>query len=295
MGMASGRAAGQGLRPLITVCPGISADTPLPAHAMNLLDSFFRSSIGRKVIMAVTGLVLFGFVIGHLTGNLQIFQHPDRINGYAQFLHNLGPLLWVARIGLLVAVGLHVWAATVLTLENRRARGPERYAVRTWLRATISSRYVRWTGYIVLAFVVYHLAHFTFGVTDPSDFKSAHRYVMRDDYAMLGLPAIKAGTEVANVYLMVYRGFESVPVSIFYIVAVGLLSLHLLHGVDSLFQTVGLRSEKWGGTLRKLVATICVLYFIGNLAIPAAIMTGWLEPHPHAGVHEAKMAEGPKN
>ncbi|HYC69869.1 MAG TPA: succinate dehydrogenase cytochrome b subunit [Opitutaceae bacterium] len=252
---------------------------------MNLLGSFFRSSIGRKVIMAVTGLVLFGFVIGHLTGNLQIFQHPDRINGYAQFLHNLGPMLWVARIGLLVAVVLHIWAATALTIENRQARGPENYAVRTWLRATISSRYVRWTGYIVAAFIVYHLAHFTFGATDPADFKGQHRYVMQDDYAMFGLPAIKAGTEVGNVYLMVYRGFESVPVSIFYIVAVGLLSLHLLHGVDSVFQTFGLRSEQWGGALRRLVAVICVLYFVGNLAIPAAIVTGLLKPHPAAQVH----------
>lgn len=258
---------------------------------MNLLGSFFRSSIGRKVIMAVTGLILFGFVLGHLTGNLQIFQHPDRINGYAEFLQNLGPLLWLVRLVLLAAVVLHIWAATVLTLENRQARGPEGYAVRTWLRATFASRYIRWTGYIVAAFILYHLAHFTFGVTDPADFKSAHRYTMRDDYAIFGLPAVKAGTEVGNVYRMVYRGFESVPVSLFYIVAVGLLSLHLLHGVDSLFQTLGLRSEKWAGALRRGVLVICVLYFLGNLAIPAAIVTGTLKPHPAAGI----KAEGPKD
>lgn len=258
---------------------------------MNLLGSFFRSSIGRKVIMAVTGLILFGFVIGHLTGNLQIFQHPDRINGYAEFLHNLGPLLWTARIGLLVAVVLHIWAATVLTIENRQARGAEPYAVKTWLRATLSSRYVRWTGYIVAAFILYHLAHFTFGMTDPADFKGAHRYTMQEDYAMFGLPAVKAGTEVGNVYLMVYRGFESVPVSAFYIIAVGLLSLHLLHGVDSLFQTIGFRSEQWAGALRKAVMVICVLYFLGNLAIPAAIVSGVLKPHPAAGI----KAEGMRN
>jgi succinate dehydrogenase / fumarate reductase, cytochrome b subunit len=257
---------------------------------MNLLGSLFRSSIGRKVIMAVTGLALFGFVIGHLVGNLQIFQHPDQINGYAVFLHNLGPLLWVARIGLLVCVGLHIWAATALALENKRARGGQDYAVRTWLRATVSSRYIRWTGYIVGAFIVYHLAHFTFGVTHPEDFKGAHRYVLQSDYAVLGVPAVKAGTEVGNVYLMVYRGFESPLVSLFYIVAVGLLSFHLLHGVDSLFQTLGLRSEKWAGTLRRTAAVVCLAYFFGNLAIPGAILTGLLKPHPAAQVHAASAA-----
>ena len=89
---------------------------------MNLVGSFFGSSIGRKILMAVTGVILIGFVVGHLVGNLQVFQDPDHLNGYAQFLHQLGPLLWVARIGLIMAVVIHIWAATVLTLENKKAR-----------------------------------------------------------------------------------------------------------------------------------------------------------------------------
>lgn len=258
---------------------------------MSLLAHLFRSSIGRKIIMAVTGVILVGFVIGHLVGNLQIFSHPDKINGYAEFLHQTGPLLWVARLGLLVAVGLHIWAATVLTLENKRARGGDDYATKHWLRATAASRYIRWTGYVVLAFIVYHLAHFTFGATDAADFKTNHAYVMAHDYSVMGLTAVKAGTEVPNVYLMVYRGFESAPVAIFYIIAVGLLSFHLLHGLDSLFQTLGLRSAQWAGALRKVVALLCLAYFLGNLVIPAAILSGALKPHPAAQVHSAVTAQ----
>lgn len=241
--------------------------------------------------MAVTGLVLIGFVFGHLIGNLQIFAHPDKINGYAEFLHQTGDLLWIARLVLLAAVGLHIWAATVLTLENKRARGDEGYATKHWLRATMASRYIRWTGYVVLAFILYHLAHFTFGVTDAADFKTQHAYVMTHDYSVMGLTAVKAGAEVPNVYLMVYRGFESAPVAIFYIIAVGLLSLHLLHGFDSLFQTLGLRSAQWAGALRKVVVLLCVVYFLGNLAIPGAILTGKLQPHPAAQVHGSLAAQ----
>lgn len=251
---------------------------------MSLITNLFCSSIGRKIIMALTGLILVGFVVGHLVGNLQIFAHPDKINGYAQFLHQTGPLLWVARIGLLVAVGLHIWAATVLSLENRRARGPESYGVKNWIKASFASRYIRWTGYIVLAFIVYHIAHFTLGVTDPADFKDRHAYVLTTDYTVLGFSAVPAGAEVPNVYLMVYRGFQSAPVAIFYIVAVGLLSFHLLHGLDSLFQTLGLRSTAWSGWLRKLVALLCLGYFLGNLAIPAAILSGALPQHSAAVV-----------
>ncbi|MCW5549459.1 MAG: succinate dehydrogenase cytochrome b subunit [Opitutaceae bacterium] len=251
---------------------------------MSLIANLFRSSVGRKILMALTGLILVGFVVGHLVGNLQIFAHPDKINGYAQFLHQTGPLLWVARLGLLAAVVIHIWAATMLTLENKRARGPEAYAVKTWLRASLASRYIRWTGYIVLAFIVYHLAHFTLGVTDPADFKDRHAYVLQQDYTVMGFTTVPAGTTVPNVYLMVYRGFESAPVAVFYIIAVGLLSFHLLHGLDSLFQSLGLRSAAWSGWLRRLVALLCLGYFLGNLAIPAAILSGALPLHPAAQV-----------
>ncbi|MCC6415296.1 MAG: succinate dehydrogenase cytochrome b subunit [Opitutaceae bacterium] len=257
---------------------------------MSPLAALFRSSIGRKFLMALTGVILAGFAIGHLVGNLQIFSHPDKINGYAQFLHQTGGLIWAVRLVLLASVVIHIWAATVLTIENRRARGTDYDGGKRWIKATLASRYIRWTGYVVLAFILYHLAHFTFGVTDPADFKARHAYVMRHDYAVAGFPVVAAGTAVDNVYLMVYRGFESAPVALFYIIAVGLLSFHLLHGIDSLFQTIGWRSTTWAKALRKVVALVCLLYFLGNLAIPAAILSGVLPPHPDAQVAPAVAA-----
>ena len=176
--------------------------------------------------MALTGLILVGFVVGHLVGNLQIFQDPDHINGYAAFLHQMGPLLWVARIVLLISVGIHIWAATALALENKQARtgnGPA--TAKHWIQATLSSRFVRWTGYVVLAFVIYHLAQFTLGVAGSAQFKeNLPRYVMAADYRVAGFPVIKAGAEVLDVHSMVILGFQNPIVSVFYIVAVGLLS-----------------------------------------------------------------------
>lgn len=256
---------------------------------MNVIGRLFSSSIGRKFLMALTGLVLIGFVIGHLVGNLQIFQDPDHINGYAQFLHHLGPLLWVVRIGLLVCLAIHVWAATVLTLESRAARGGEPYAKERWLRAAVSSRYMRLSGYVVLAFVVYHLAQFTLGVggrfTEEASFKAnLPLYTMKSAYHVAGVPVVEAGTQVLDVHSMVILGFQSPIVSLFYIIAVGLLAVHLRHGSDSLFQTLGWRSGRWSGGLRKVTLAFAILYFIGNLIIPGAVLTGMqgLRPGYHA-------------
>lgn len=247
---------------------------------MHLFGLFFRSSIGRKILMAVTGLILIGFVVGHLVGNLQVFQDPDHLNGYAQFLRQLGPWLWVARVVLLVSVGLHIWAATALTLENNRARGPEPYSVKYTIRATLASRTMRLTGYVVLAFVLYHLAHFTWGaVSQPTYKDNLELYTMQSDYRFGGIPVVKAGAEVHDVHEMVVLGFQQPIVSLFYIVAVGLLSFHLLHGFDSLFQTLGLRSGRWSGCLRKFTVLFCLVYFLGNIAIPGAVLIGSLRPH----------------
>jgi succinate dehydrogenase / fumarate reductase, cytochrome b subunit len=257
---------------------------------MKLAGSLFRSSIGRKILMAVTGIVLIGFVVIHLAGNLQVFGSPDLINGYAHFLHQLGPTLWVGRIVLLVSVAIHIWAATVLTLENRRARGEAvRYDAKHTIRATLASRTMRWTGYIVLAFVFYHLAHFTWGKAQTETFKEtlAH-YKMAADYHMFGYPAVLANTDVLDVHSMVILGFRNTLVSLFYIVAVGLLSYHLLHGFDSMFQTFGLRSGKWSGALRKISVIFCLAYFLGNLAIPGAVLLGKLQPR--AEVKTARVA-----
>lgn len=231
--------------------------------------------------MAVSGIVLIGFVIGHLVGNLQIFSHPDQINGYAAFLHDLGPLLWVARIGLLVAVVIHVWAAAVLTIENKRARGVSGYGYKHTIQATLASRTMRWTGVVVLAFIVYHLAHFTLGGVHAETFKAnLPSYTMTSDYHLAGFPVIAAGAQVLDVHSMVVYGFKNVAVSVFYIVAVGLLSLHLLHGVDSMFQTLGWRNHKWAGALRKVAVLFCALYFLGNLAIPASVLLGKVDLRP---------------
>lgn len=234
--------------------------------------------------MAVTGVILTGFVIGHLVGNLQIFAEPDHINGYGAFLHQLGPLLWVARIVLLASALLHIWAATVLTMENHAARDVK-YDVAHTLRATLSSRLMRVSGVVVLAFLLYHLAHFTLGFTQVATFKeSLPHYTLTTDFKVAGFVTVRAGTETFDVYNMVVLGFQNKVVSLFYIIAVGLLSLHLLHGADSMFQTIGWRSEKWAGALRKLVVLFCVVYFVGNLAIPGAVLLGKLKVHDPARV-----------
>jgi len=238
--------------------------------------------------MAVTGVILIGFVVGHLVGNLQVFGDPDHLNGYAAFLHQLGPLLWVTRIFLMVSVVIHIWAATVLTLENHAAR-KIKYGVKHTIRATLSSRLMRWTGVVVLAFLFFHLAQFTLGFTSTASFKeNLPHYTMTSDYRVAGFLAVKSGSEVLDVYNMVILGFQQPVVAVFYILAVGLLSLHLLHGADSLFQTLGWRAAKWGGSLRKIVIIFCAAYFLGNLAIPGAVVLGKLQVHEPARLAAGK-------
>lgn len=255
---------------------------------MRLIGNLFHSSIGRKFLMAATGLVLVGFITGHLAGNLQIFAHPDKINGYAHFLQSLGPALWAVRLFLLTCAAIHIWAAVVLTLESKAARGPKNYAVRKWISASLASRYMRWTGVVVLAFILYHLAHFTIGVAGHETFKSElPHWTLQESVREFGFPLAEKGTEVHDVYSMVFLGFANSPVnpygwlvSLFYVIAVGLLSVHLWHGIDSMFQTFGWRNARWSTGLGRLVKLYCLLYFLGNLAIPGAILTGIAKPSP---------------
>jgi len=224
---------------------------------MNLLTAIFGTSIGKKVLMALTGIILVGFVFGHLVGNLQIFGPPEKINHYAHLLESLGNGLWVVRGVLLVSVLLHIWSATVLTVENMRAR-PDNYEARKTIQASYASRTMRWSGVIVFAFILYHLAHFTVRVIHP-EFNAWT--VQLDD-----------GTVVRDVYRMIVAGFSNPLVSGFYILSIALLSLHLSHGISSLFQSLGLRTEGWGGFLDKLAVLLSWGYFLGNAAIPLYCM-----------------------
>jgi succinate dehydrogenase / fumarate reductase cytochrome b subunit len=215
-------------------------------------SGFLASTIGRKVVMAVTGLILFGFVLGHMLGNLQVYQGPEALNSYAKFLREVlhGAGLWIARIGLLVAAVLHIWAATSLTLANRAAR-PVGY--RKWKprESTYASRTMRWSGVIVLLFVIYHLLHFTTGTVHP-DFVEG------------------------DVYHNFITGFRSVPASIVYIVAMLLLGLHLHHGLWSMLQTLGLSHPRWKKLAQGGAALFAAVIVIGNISFPLAVLFGFL-------------------
>ena len=212
--------------------------------------AFLSSTIGRKAVMAVTGLVLVGFVIGHMVSNLLLYQGPEALNEYAawlrEFLHGWG--LWLARAGLLAAVLLHIASAVSLTREEQAAR-PVRY--RRWkaTNATYASRTMRWGGVIILAFVVYHLLHFTFG--------SAHPDFVEGD-----------------VYHNVVSGFRSFPVVLFYLVAMSMLALHLRHGIWSMFQTLGLSHPRWLLATQATAYAIAVVVYLGNVSFPLSVFFG---------------------
>lgn len=224
---------------------------------MNLLGSLFTSSIGRKFLMAATGLVLFGFVTGHLVGNLQIFLPPEKINHYGHLLESLGAGLWAIRLFLLACLVLHIWLAVQLTLENRAAR-PEAYGADKVNRATLASRVMARTGLVVLAFIVYHLWHFTIRGGHPE--WSDRTYLLAD------------GTLVRDVHTMMVQGFSHAGVSFFYILAVGLLAYHLVHGISSMFQSLGLKNETWTRGLEGFAKIYCWAYFILNALIPLSVL-----------------------
>lgn len=212
--------------------------------------------------MALTGLVLFGFVTGHLVGNLQIFLPPAKINAYAHMLESLGAGLWLIRGFLLLCLILHVWLAIQLTLENRAAR-PQAYGVEHVNRATLASRIMARTGLVVLAFVPFHLAHYTLRV-GRADW-SEHTFRLTD------------GTLVRDVHTMMVQGFSHWLVSGFYVIAVGILAYHLSHGIVSALQTLGLKNEKWTGQVERFSVAYCWLYFLLNAAIPLAVLGGFVK------------------
>lgn len=224
---------------------------------MNILVRAYRSSLGKKYIMALSGLALFLFVIGHMAGNLQIFAGRDSINAYAKFLKSNPGLLWSARAGLLVLVIAHIITAVQLVSENREAR-PVAYEKGRPTAASLASRTIFISGLIIFAFVVYHLLHFTFGVTDP-------------EYLQLHDPTDPLRHDV---YGMMVQGFSNPVVSAFYIISMGLLCLHLSHGVSSMFQSLGIRNRSNLRAIHRVARIAAVIIFIGNVSIPIAILAG---------------------
>ena len=225
-----------------------------------IIRAFCRSSIGRKIIVAVTGLILILFLIGHLLGNLQIFLPPEWINSYAQHLRDLGPLLWVIRGFLLLTVILHIYFTILLTIENRRAR-PKRYKAKEHVKATWASRHMAISGLVVLAFIIFHLLHFT-----------AHKF--NPQFPLLKNDPLNR----YDVYSMMVYGFQNVWVSAFYIFSLFLLTLHLTHGSSSFFQSLGLNNKRLTPRLAIGGRVFAWLLFIGYSAIPVAIMLGYIKP-----------------
>lgn len=234
--------------------------------------------------MAITGAGLFGFIIAHLLGNLLVFAGPAALNEYAKKLHDLGPLLWVARLGLLGMVGLHIWSAIKLTAENREARSVE-YASeplpvdrhrRDDIVAKFAARTMIFSGLIIAAFAFYHLAHYTWkvpqvnGVSD--DFET---YYVEPD--MVTSTKGEGGQDPVDVYRMVITGFKVPWVTGFYVVAIALLCFHLSHGLSAMFQSLGIKNKIYGKWIDCGAKGAAVLIFLGYTTIPLAVIAGILK------------------
>ena len=212
------------------------------------------------MIVAVTGVILIVFVIGHLLGNLQIFLGPEWINAYSQHLRDLGPLLWLIRILLLITVVLHIYFTILLAIENRRAR-PEKYRDRSYVKANWASRHMVVSGLVVLAFIIFHLLHFTARKFNPQ-------------FPLLKLDPLNR----YDVYSMMVYGFQNIYVSSFYILGLFLLTLHLTHSSSSFFQSLGLNNQRLRPRLA-IGGRICAwLLFIGYSSIPIAVLLGFIQP-----------------
>jgi len=224
---------------------------------MSGLKKTFSSSVGTKTVMALSGLGLVGFVIAHMIGNLQVFAGPEKLNAYAKTLKDLGPGLWVARLGLLGLFGLHISTALRLVVLNRDAR-PVPYVRKVEERTTYAARTMWMSGLIVLAFLLYHLAHYTLHWTN-SEFSGAG-YLLAD------------GSH--DVYRMVVDSFSVWWVSALYIVANLLLGLHVSHGAQSAFQTLGVRHARLAFLKHGFGPAIGAIIAIGNCSMPLAILLG---------------------
>jgi succinate dehydrogenase / fumarate reductase, cytochrome b subunit len=233
-----------------------STSTPTSSGLANASIAWLFSSIGKKTVVAVTGIVLVLFVIGHMLGNLTVFFGPDTINAYAMHLRDLGPLLWVVRLVMLATVAAHIWF-TMLVWKENLAANPQKYAVFAPMKTTIFARTMRLTGLIVLAFVAFHLAHFTLFLVNPG-------------YA--GFHTDLHGQQVHDVYRMVIVGFRNPFVSLFYIFSLALVAFHLSHGIGSLFQTLGLTDKNFRPIYEIGAPILAWVLFVGYISIPVSVL-----------------------
>ncbi len=235
------------------------APVPKPRRGLPLPITFYRSAVGKKWVMAVTGVIGMGFVFAHMIGNLHSFEGASQINHYGEWLRELldppfprSFVLWVMRIGLITAVALHIHAAYSLTIMNRRAR-PVRYqSHRDYVAANFASRTMRWTGVIVLLFLVYHLLDLSFGTSNP-------------------------GFVRGEVQRNLVASFEQWPVAIAYIVANVALGVHLYHGSWSLFQTVGWNNPRLNPLRRQFAVVFAVVVTVGFISVPIGVLAGVIE------------------
>ena len=221
------------------------------------LVSLWQSTIGKKYVMAITGLIWFGYLIVHLWGNLKIYAGPQFLNEYGGFLRSVGEpffgasqLLWLARIILIPAFVIHIWAAISLTGRDRASR-PRAYAMRKNLESTIASRTMIYGGLFILLFVIYHVLDFTFGSVNPS-------------------------FEEGNIYHNVVASFRLWPVALFYVLAMIAVGMHLWHGIWSMFQTLGLNTARSNRLIRNVATAFALLLTVGNISIPLAVLTGFV-------------------
>jgi succinate dehydrogenase / fumarate reductase cytochrome b subunit len=224
---------------------------------MTWLGNFYRSAIGKKAVMAVTGLVLFGWIFLHMVGNLKVYFGPEHFNEYAHFLKTMlmpavpeTGMLWLSRLVLLACVILHIHAAYALTQMNREAR-PVGYRDRAYARATYASRTMRWGGVIILLFIIYHILHFTTG--------HAHHEFVRDDP-----------------YRNFVTGFRVWWVSAIYIIANLALGLHLYHGVWSMFSSLGVTHQRFEGGRRMFATAFAAIITIANVLFPLSVLLGFV-------------------
>jgi succinate dehydrogenase / fumarate reductase cytochrome b subunit len=221
---------------------------------MAAITRFLQSTILSKIVMALTGCILVLFLLGHMAGNLQMYSGPEKMNAYAHFLQGLGSTLWVIRAVMLTCAVLHIITSIYLKLQNLQAR-PDAYVMKKWVKASINSRTMLWTGSLIGIFLAYHLMHFTFRTTNEA--------VYLLDAA--GKP---------NAWLMVFLSYQNPLISITYIVAMVLLWSHLSHAITSMFQTLGVNHPKYNGFINAIGPFLSTIIVAGFISVPVGVLTG---------------------